>query len=54
MAQEGLIRKPTDLVKILGDGDLDVALNVKAHKFSASAKAKIEGCGGTTEVLGVG
>jgi large subunit ribosomal protein L15 len=52
MAKDGLIRSASDTVKILGDGPLDVALTVKAHKFSASARAKIEGCGGTAEVLG--
>jgi large subunit ribosomal protein L15 len=38
-------------VKILGVGDLDRALIVKAHAFSAAAKAKIEAAGGTVEVL---
>jgi large subunit ribosomal protein L15 len=38
-------------VKILGDGELDKPLYVRAHKFSASAKAKIEAAGGTAEVL---
>lgn len=38
-------------VKILGDGEIDKPLKVKAHKFSASAKAKIEAVGGTAEVL---
>ena len=37
----------TDLVKILGGGDLQVALQVSAHKFSASARAKIEKAGGS-------
>lgn len=48
----GMIRKPTSLVKILGDGDLEVKLNVKAHKFSASASEKIAAKGGTAEVIG--
>lgn len=39
------------LIKILGDGDLDRALHVRAHKFSASARAKIEGAGGTVEEM---
>ncbi|WP_420627265.1 50S ribosomal protein L15 [Candidatus Leptofilum sp.] len=47
----GLIKKPTDPVVILGDGDLNVALTVKAHRFSATAKEKIEAAGGTIEVL---
>jgi large subunit ribosomal protein L15 len=40
-----------DLVKILGNGELKKALQVKAHKFSASAKAAIEAAGGKIEVL---
>ena len=51
MSAVGLIKKPTDPVVILGDGDLGVALTVKAHRFSASAKEKIEAAGGTIEVL---
>jgi large subunit ribosomal protein L15 len=47
----GLIKKPTDPVVVLGEGDLTVALNVKAHRFSATAKEKIEAAGGTIEVL---
>jgi large subunit ribosomal protein L15 len=38
-------------VKILGDGELQKALTVSAHKFSASAKASIEKAGGRCEVL---
>ncbi|HET6899126.1 MAG TPA: 50S ribosomal protein L15 [Vicinamibacteria bacterium] len=38
-------------VKILGDGQLQKALTVSAHKFSASAKASIEKAGGRCEVL---
>jgi large subunit ribosomal protein L15 len=38
-------------VKILGRGELTSTLNVKAHAFSASAKAAIEGKGGTTEIV---
>src|SRR5660397_223785 len=37
--------------KSLGDGDLDFALTVRAHGFSASAKSKIEEAGGAVEVL---
>ena len=51
MSAIGLIKKPTDPVVILGDGDLNVALTVKAHRFSASAQEKIEAAGGTIEVL---
>ncbi len=45
----GLISK-TDLVKILGRGELGVALDVKAHAFSASAKEAIEKAGGSATV----
>ena len=38
-------------VKILGDGELKKALTVSAHKFSASAKSRIEAAGGSCEVL---
>jgi large subunit ribosomal protein L15 len=38
-------------VKILGTGDISVALQVSAHAFSASAKEKIAGAGGTTTEL---
>jgi large subunit ribosomal protein L15 len=51
MAAVGLVKKETDPIVILGDGELDVKLNVKAHRFSASAKEKIEAAGGTVEVL---
>ncbi len=51
MAGIGLVKKGTDPVVILGDGELNVALTVKAHRFSSSAKEKIEAAGGTVEVL---
>ncbi len=38
-------------IKILGDGEVTKKLSVSAHKFSASAKAKIEAKGGTCEVV---
>jgi large subunit ribosomal protein L15 len=46
----GLARKK-DFVKVLGRGTLSSALNVSAHRFSASAKAAIEAAGGTTTEL---
>jgi len=51
MAEADLIKKPSLPVVILGDGDLDKALTVKAHRFSASARAKIEAAGGTVVEL---
>jgi large subunit ribosomal protein L15 len=50
LVARGLARKK-DLVKVLGRGQVTTALNVAAHGFSASAKAAIEGAGGTTTVL---
>jgi large subunit ribosomal protein L15 len=46
LVQAGLVRDDGSQVKILGDGDLGRALKIKAAKFSASAKAKIEKAGG--------
>ena len=49
LVEKNLIKHYEDLVKILGDGDLTKALTVKVDKVSASAKAKIEACGGKVE-----
>ncbi len=38
-------------VKVLGDGELNVAMTVHAHKFSKSAQEKITKAGGKFEVL---
>ena len=51
LVSKGLIRKMYDGLKVLGDGELAVALTVKAHKFSKSARAKIEAAGGKVEVI---
>lgn len=40
-----------DLVKVLGDGEISISLNVSAHRFSASAQAKIEAAGGKAELV---
>lgn len=45
----GLVRK-NELVKVLGNGDISVKLNVTANKFSGSAKEKIEAAGGSATV----
>ncbi len=53
LAEQGIITLPkvNDGIKILGNGDLTKKLDVKATKFSAAAKEKIEKAGGTaTEV----
>ncbi len=46
----GMVRRGRP-VKILGDGEISKALTVRAHKFSRSAKEKIEAAGGTCEEL---
>ncbi|MCA9974191.1 MAG: 50S ribosomal protein L15 [Chloroflexota bacterium] len=51
MAAIGLIKKSTDPVVVLGDGEINTSLVVKAHRFSATAKEKIEAAGGTAELL---
>jgi large subunit ribosomal protein L15 len=45
-AAKGLLKKRKGLVKVLGDGELSVAVTVHAHKFSKSAQEKIEKAGG--------
>jgi large subunit ribosomal protein L15 len=49
MLAAGIVKNLKSPVKVLGDGDIDRPLTVKAHKFSASAKAKIEAAGGRVE-----
>ncbi len=46
-----LLRDPRNPVKILGRGELKIALKVKAHRVSASAKSKIEAAGGSVEMI---
>ena len=46
---KGIIKKETELVKVLGDGELTKALVVRVDKVSANAKAKIEAAGGKVE-----
>ncbi len=48
----GLAKRRGTPVKILGSGDLSKALTVHAHAFSATAREKIEGAGGTVQVIG--
>ncbi len=51
LAQAGIIKSADELVVILGNGTLEQALTVKAHRFSAGARAKIEAAGGKVEEL---
>jgi large subunit ribosomal protein L15 len=50
-AKQGLIRKDTSLIKVLATGELTKKLVVEAHKFSDSARSKIEAVGGRCEVM---
>lgn len=50
LRENGLIRH-RGRVKVLAEGDIDRALTVKAHAFSAKAKEKIEAAGGTVEEI---
>jgi large subunit ribosomal protein L15 len=47
-----LLRDSRNPVVILGRGDVDIALKVRVHRVSASAKAKIEKAGGSVEIIG--
>ena len=49
--RNGVIRNVKTPVKVLGDGDLDVPLQVVAHKFTQTARQKIEAAGGTAQEL---
>jgi large subunit ribosomal protein L15 len=51
LIETGLVKKLLDGVKVLGQGDLEKALTVKANKFSKSAVAVIEKAGGKVEVI---
>ncbi len=48
MKRAGLVKRRLP-VKVLGDGDIGKRLTVKAHKFSSSAREKIEAAGGVCE-----
>jgi large subunit ribosomal protein L15 len=50
LAAKGLVRRKRP-VKVLGNGDIAKALTIKANKFSKQAVEKIQGAGGTTEVI---
>ena len=51
MAENGLIRDLKSPVKVLGRGEVDGPLVVKAHRFSDSARRKIEAAGGSVEEI---
>ena len=51
LKEMGIVKKLEDGLKVLGDGNLSKKLTVKAHKFSKTAKEKIESAGGKAEVI---
>jgi large subunit ribosomal protein L15 len=52
LLEAGILTNDKAPLKVLGNGDLAVALNVKAAAFTSGARAKIEAAGGSCEVLG--
>ncbi len=51
LLEAGLIRNLQDSLKVLGEGELDRKLEIRAHRFSKQAREKIEGAGGKAEVI---
>ncbi|QKG85578.1 50S ribosomal protein L15 [Kroppenstedtia pulmonis] len=51
LKEAGVVKNMKDGLKVLANGELNVKLTVKAHKFSSAAAEKIANAGGTTEVL---
>lgn len=49
--EAGLVSLNTNLLKVLGNGEISKKLTVRTHKCSASAQAKIEAAGGSVEIL---
>ena len=53
LAEAGIVKSPTEWIKILGQGELKHALTIEAHKFSTCARQKIEAAGGTVVEIGL-
>jgi large subunit ribosomal protein L15 len=51
LAKAHLLRDAANPVKVLGRGELNVALKVRVHRLSEAARAKIEGAGGSIEII---
>ena len=51
MKGAGMVPKTAPIVKVLAEGDVTKKLTVRAHKFSAAAKAKLEQAGGAAEII---
>ncbi len=50
---KGLVKKREKYVKILGEGDIARAVQIKVHAVSRTAREKIEGAGGSIELIGI-
>ncbi len=51
LKEQGVLKQVKDGIKILGNGELEKPIKIKAHKFSKSAIEKIEAAGGKAEVI---
>ena len=51
LKEAGIIKKVCDGIKVLGNGEINVKLTLKAAKFTEAAKEKIEAAGGKAEVM---
>ena len=51
LIQEGLVRGRNDGIVLLGKGDISIPLTIKVNRISKGAREKIEGAGGTVEVI---
>lgn len=52
LVEQGLLRKESASLRILGNGELKIALKVRAHHVTAGARKKIEAAGGSVEIIG--
>lgn len=52
LVEQRILRKESESLRILGNGDLKIALKVKAHHVSEGARKKIEAAGGSVEIIG--
>lgn len=52
LATAHLLRKPRNPIKVLGRGEITIALKVKVHRVTGAARAKIEAAGGSVETIG--
>ena len=51
LAESGMLSAPNGRVKVLGRGEISVALKVRVHRVSKSAREKIEAAGGSVEII---